>query len=229
MNWITRLFTEIDELISVLSTKLNTLYDYIGNLESLNTTNKTNLVAAINEINAISTNVITTNTNQTGLSGNKTTSGTWTFSSSPIVPNGTLNNHAVNLGQLNSAIATIPTYNMATAQNQIYGNAGLSIVANAYKTVLYGGNYGAVATISIDDTGEDANSNGSEVIINCNATRGAVIFFQTKAVMVNGASSVTNIPPGNEIKIHEGECAKFIWAEEHNAYLMITTTSIYSN
>lgn len=55
--------------------------DGIGALESLTTANKSNLVNAINEVKgSIPTNYITTNTNQTGLSGDKTTSGQWTIS-----------------------------------------------------------------------------------------------------------------------------------------------------
>lgn len=60
----------------------------IGDLTALSTTNKNNLVAAINEVNGniptIPTNYITTNTNQAGLIGNKTTSGIWEYTN----PNG---------------------------------------------------------------------------------------------------------------------------------------------
>lgn len=55
----------------------------IGDLTTLTTSNKNSLVEAVNEVKGnmpTSSDYITTNTNQTGLSGDKTTSGSWTFS-----------------------------------------------------------------------------------------------------------------------------------------------------
>jgi len=46
-----------------------------------------------------------------GLNGVQTISDTKTFTHSPVVPNATLNNHAVNLGQLNAVASAIPTVN----------------------------------------------------------------------------------------------------------------------
>src|SRR5690606_3635020 len=80
MSFISDLLIEVSSFRIKVGEKLNTLANRIGTLANLTTTNKTNLVDAVNEINnniPKSLDFITTNTNQTGLSGNKTTSGNW--------------------------------------------------------------------------------------------------------------------------------------------------------
>ena len=56
-----------------------------------------------------------------GLNGVQTIADTKTFTSSPVIPNATLNAHAVNLGQLNSLLVGYATQNWVTSQG--YQNA----------------------------------------------------------------------------------------------------------
>ena len=63
--------------------------------------------------------------------GNQSAGGIKTFTSSPIVPDGTLAGHAVNLGQLNTAISTKSNYSIQT----IVGNNQL-IEVNTSKTLV---------------------------------------------------------------------------------------------
>lgn len=224
MNWINRLFTEIDELISVISIKLNTLYDYIGNLESLTTNNKTNLVSAINEINASSVdNFITTNTNQTGLIGNKNTSGTWTFSSSPIVPNATLNNHAINLGQLNSAINNV--LNTPSSKTYVYNNDYLELTIEHYKTIFLGDNTEDTSIFIYTDE-SDALKDGATVIVICNNLQSVDLTFNNSNVIIN-RDYLQTINAGTPIKISESKSATFTWSEDLNAYTFISTSINY--
>ena len=84
MSFISDLFVEISSFRIRVGNKLNALANRIGDLTALTTSNKTDLVGAINEVNdniPTSSDYITTNTTQTGLSGNKSVDGTWTFNS----------------------------------------------------------------------------------------------------------------------------------------------------
>lgn len=84
----------------------------LTNKDTYNKTEVNNLVNAKANANAT-----------VNLTGNQNIAGVKTFSSPIVVPNGTANNHAVNLAQLNTKANQVTTYNKSEVDSRVNGRA----------------------------------------------------------------------------------------------------------
>ena len=133
--------------------------------------------------------------NYVTLNGVQTISNTKTFTSSPIVPNGTLNGHAVNLGQLNTLLSSYAT----TTQLNSKADKSTTITINGVAQDL-----STSRTWSIADTVTKVGTTSANVTSGDILIQGAGATSVSKSgntITVNSTDTNTTYTAGNGISL----------------------------
>lgn len=155
--------TRLQDFITALGTDWKTIWANTGTKSSLTTTDKSTLVAAINEVNAkpaVDTSTVVL------MTGAQTVAGVKTFSSSPVVPDGSFTiAKTTSLQTTLDAKAVIADASATNATTTTYSANKINAAISAAVATLVGS-----AGTTLDTLGEIATALGNDASLSATIT-----------------------------------------------------------